>query len=698
MGEIRDFLVWVQETLGDDEVRKTLLEDVGLEPTNPPPKPNLPQDKLDSIGRYQQTADADRAAFESTLSDLKAVFDSVRSFIASFQLSPALVGEVTSRFLNLLALNYLRLRQPHVFVVANLLSFVEDTVSPHASGKVAWSRIGSLFQDGFFYVLDRVWGQVDTEEKAQNRSDFYFAALAATAAFMFKEHARTLYGWDAAPESTSTVGDRISKRMLSTVVFTGKIDPGTGESEQIKASFLFLTPQQGGQGLYLALGGGGQIEEELSEDWKMTVKLSSGAAVDMTFGGDKKFTITGPLGGPPDIPRQRRPAIDPDETNRSFVLPSDSDTHIDIGNIALTAAVNANAIDIGALDAEIKLSINDCAVVIATKDNDGFLSSLLPAEGLRLPFNFGIGASRKRGLFTEGNVPFLSGRSTRAARLTRDVAPATPPNGAPVPLAGAIGKGFSATIPIGIGIGPVEFNSLQLKLAANETTPDTSDVAAEASVALTLRLGPAFISIDRLGFEAKMAFAEKTVGNIGFADFSIGPALPRGVGVSVDGSGVTGGGFLFLDQQRGLYAGAVQLNLEGGIAVRALGIIATKLPDGRKGFSLLVIITAEDFEPYLLGLNFWLTGIGGLLAINRTFDEQVLRDGVKNRTLDAVLFPRTRRATRCNCSAISTAPSPSRQGITCLVQWSRSSGDARRRSSRCSSRSCSRSASACGCS
>jgi capsular exopolysaccharide synthesis family protein len=36
----------------------------------------------------------------------------------------------------------------------------------------------------------------------------------------------------------------------------------------------------------------------------------------------------------------------------------------------------------------------------------------------------------------------------------------------------------------------------------------------------------------------------------------------------------------------------------------------------------------------------WELGIGGLIAINRTFDESVLRAGLKNHTLDSVMFPR----------------------------------------------------------
>ena len=52
-----------------------------------------------------------------------------------------------------------------------------------------------------------------------------------------------------------------------------------------------------------------------------------------------------------------------------------------------------------------------------------------------------------------------------------------------------------------------------------------------------------------------------------------------------------------------------------------------------------MFITAEDFQPIQLGLGFKLEGIGGMLAINRTFDEAALREGLKNNTLGTLLFP-----------------------------------------------------------
>ena len=116
---------------------------------------------------------------------------------------------------------------------------------------------------------------------------------------------------------------------------------------------------------------------------------------------------------------------------------------------------------------------------------------------------------------------------------------------------------------------------------------------------------------------------------------------PTGVGLAIDAAIVRGGGFLSFDSDKGQYSGAMFLEFEMAekISVKAIGLLTTRMPDGSKGYSLVVIIFAEGFTPIQLGLGFALTGIGGLLAINRTFDEEALRAGLKNHTLDSVMFP-----------------------------------------------------------
>lgn len=112
----------------------------------------------------------------------------------------------------------------------------------------------------------------------------------------------------------------------------------------------------------------------------------------------------------------------------------------------------------------------------------------------------------------------------------------------------------------------------------------------------------------------------------------------KGIALAIDTEVVVGGGFLFYDPDKEQYAGGLQIEIKG-ISLNAIGLLTTRLPDGRQGFSLLIIIQSKDFPPIKLPLGFTLNGVGGLLGANRTVMVDVLRTGLKNRTLDAVLFP-----------------------------------------------------------
>jgi hypothetical protein len=193
-------------------------------------------------------------------------------------------------------------------------------------------------------------------------------------------------------------------------------------------------------------------------------------------------------------------------------------------------------------------------------------------------------------------------------------------------------------IHIGKTLLAVRLDHLTLGLAPS---PDTGDAAAaiEVSVTFALSIGPVTAVVDRIGFQVELSFPESG-GNIGFGDLSLGFKAPAGAGIKIDAAAVTGGGFLFFDRDKGQYAGVVQLTIRDLVTVTAIGVISTRLPNGTKGFSFVVLITAEGFKPIPLGLGFTLTGIGGLVAINRTCNEDFLREGLKNKTLNDLLFPK----------------------------------------------------------
>jgi hypothetical protein len=186
------------------------------------------------------------------------------------------------------------------------------------------------------------------------------------------------------------------------------------------------------------------------------------------------------------------------------------------------------------------------------------------------------------------------------------------------------------TLPVHDEIGPFTLNSLTLGLDAQ-----AGDLEFLAAIGGSLRLGPLLATVEGLGLKIAVTFEE---GNLGI--FGLVPHFkpPDGLGLAIDGGGFTGGGFLRYIEAEQRYEGMLELEYEDKITLKAIGLLTTRMPDGKPGFSLLIIITAE-FNPIQLGLGFTLNGVGGLLGLNHTADVERLRTGVRDSTLSSVLFP-----------------------------------------------------------
>ncbi|HMF92866.1 MAG TPA: DUF6603 domain-containing protein [Vicinamibacterales bacterium] len=263
---------------------------------------------------------------------------------------------------------------------------------------------------------------------------------------------------------------------------------------------------------------------------------------------------------------------------------------------SMTFAGGVDVLD-GALAPSFGLKVAGGRAAIKPDGADSFIASILPDDGLDLHFDLGARWSAEHGFAFEGSA-------------SADI-----------------------DLPIKLSIGGLEVSRLHVGVR-----PAASQLALEVSVAAAVKIGPVSAAVDRIGTLASVAFQD---GNLGPLDLDLGFKPPSGVGLSVDARGVvTGGGFLFHDDVQGLYAGAMQLSLRDQITLKAFGLIATRMPDGSRGYSLIVFITAEDFRPIPLGLGFTLLGIGGMVGVNRTFDEKALREGLKNGTLATLLFPR----------------------------------------------------------
>ncbi len=187
-------------------------------------------------------------------------------------------------------------------------------------------------------------------------------------------------------------------------------------------------------------------------------------------------------------------------------------------------------------------------------------------------------------------------------------------------------------LPTHADLGPVQIESLRLAIA-----PADDQIGIDAGAVLAVKLGPVRAVVENIGVHAAVKFQP---GNLGPIDIDMSFKPPVGVGLSIQGGAVTGGGFLSFDTAQGQYAGALQLSVSGLFTLSAIGLITTRMPDGTPGFSLLVVITAEFSQGIQLGFGFTLLGVGGLLGLNRSIRLQALLDGVRSGAIDAVMFPK----------------------------------------------------------
>lgn len=456
--------------------------------------------------------------------------------------------------------------------------------------------------------------------------------------------------------SPHPLADRIAERMLTVAVpLAGKPTDGSALGGAVTLTTA-IVPAADNQhsGLLLGLGGEGAVEIALGERWKFKVEASAQPAFSL-FLDFNDIKADGPM----DLPLNVGIVSVPNAADVSFALPHSDGTRLEIGELDFLFSFDGH-------NGGLKAQARRCALVLETKDQDGFLAKILPSGGLRVPFSFGAGWSTERHFYTEGGVEWPTAGSSLPSGLpgggSGSPSPTTPTTIAREAPAGTgsgsgSGSGGFATgfpplssapkpdlalrlqIPIGKGFIAVDLDQVTLGMAPS-SDPASPTVEAEASVSLTANLGPVAVKIERIGLQTRLAFPDKGGGNLGFADISLGFKAPSGAGIAIDSPFVSGGGFLAFDSEHGQYAGAIQLTVRNFATLTAIGLVTTKLPDGSKGFSFVIMITAQGFQPIQLGLGFTLTGIGGLLAINRTCNEEYLRDGIRSNALSNILFPK----------------------------------------------------------
>ncbi len=248
-------------------------------------------------------------------------------------------------------------------------------------------------------------------------------------------------------------------------------------------------------------------------------------------------------------------------------------------------------------DYAIELLSKGGKFVINPGQGDGLIQKLLPSYDLNINFDPSIGWSPVNGVFFN------------------------------------LSSGLETVIPLHNKIGPIHLKDLLFKLQL-----ETSGVSSlNTSIAFSANLGPVHLNLSRVGIG--MPFEFKKGGNLGFIDLEPPKFLsPETIGASLDTGLVSGGGFLSFEPEKHRYAGMLSLNMMA-LDVLGIALISTRLPNGEKGFSMLVSISAVFFPPFQLSFGFTLAAVGGLIGINRTMKVQALRDRLATGAMNSIMFP-----------------------------------------------------------
>lgn len=229
---------------------------------------------------------------------------------------------------------------------------------------------------------------------------------------------------------------------------------------------------------------------------------------------------------------------------------------------------------------------------------DGFLSAVLPKNGITTNVNLTLGWSVKHGFTLNGST------------------------------------GLEVSYPLNQSIGPIHIEKTQLGFIFNTEDKLTFSTTADLSV----NLGPVLIGINGAGIHSGINLKGSS---FIFGDLNFDFASPVGLSIAIDTDIINGGGFIELDPEKGRYSGILQLELFD-IGISAIGILDTKDNNGNllppPGFSFLIIILA-DLPMVQLGFGFTLNGVGGLIGIHRTTQTEALKNKLKEGAVDSILFP-----------------------------------------------------------
>lgn len=538
---------------------------------------------------------------------LAAVLEQLATVASAFTATPAyldatgIVDEFFPRLMDLLVIQLAGAAAPPAVPIGILLGWFEFTLLPadpaifqvqHVRQVVHWDRIPQLFTDPGGLVRDVYgWGTTDFHANTLigNVAVVLEFLAADTGMRRLPRRAEEQLSGRPVPEADT---EPASQLFVSLAKGSG-FDP-----LDVGVTLYGLRPSapggtDGGLGVSPYAVGTADAAFPLSERLSLVLAASAdiqgGLALLLRAGQSpelKTGLIRPTAGDPGQVALSLRFAADTDNRQVLLDLPG---LRLDAASVSVGAGLGVGE----ALNPTFVAGMEDGRLTVAPARDDGFLAQILPAAGVTAVVNLAVSWSAADGVRIAGGV------------------------------------GLQTSIELHATVGPLRVDTLHLALE-----PVADALALAASVTGAATLGPFVATIDGIGVAALLSFQR---GNLGPVDLGFRFVPPTGLGLQVEAGPITGGGFIAHDPAAGRYAGVLELNL-GTIGVTGVALLDTRLPGGVGGFALLVAMRAS-FPAIQVGFGFALTGVGGLVALNRRIDVDALRQRLASGTAGRILAP-----------------------------------------------------------
>jgi len=561
----------------------------------------------------------------SKVKDLLHVIASLKDLLASGAggTAPAtLVEDLTVALFG----NYLQAAHPTLYAILVLLEIVEDPYDHdpepaiQANGQVVrasyyayhlhFDRLAALFSNPAGYVKDHYYPAGLPDRATANAvADKLFPRLGR---LLLSLGVHASYGMSANETlSYGAVSDELQRHMLTVVLVKGRV-----------AAFGFTlalsSAQDGDLGLVISPFGEATFHQDLG-DWLVDLVLTAG--INGLAIGPQGVLLDGggQFGATASIKTQ------PDASGNAFLFGAPQGTYLAIGEVAFKANLQASA---SGADYGVLAQASKAKFVLRPEEAGGFLGSIIPAAGVSGAFDLGLGWSKSKGFY-------LLGSTTLKAHYT---------------ITNSVADRLLTIRGVDVGL-----------TASSSPAPAKLQLSATASGRVTL--GPVSAELTDIGATVDITFPGSG-GNLGVAQADVQFKYPAGVGIEVKSDLVNGGGYLFFDAPNHKYAGVANLKIKAGpkeINVNAIGLLQTQVPGHPDAYSLLLLLTAT-FGPIELGLGFKLSGLGGLVGVNRAANTDYLRTLVRTQKLDTLLFPADVMTDPAGAVALADSAFPAKVG------------------------------------